>query len=345
MSSRLYDGAVAEHPRRAAFNATGIASVVAGAALFALVLWKVGVGDVWEGATKIGWWLLVVVALGGLRFLARAVAWSACIEPPHRLPIAEAFKGVVAGDTVGNATPLGPVLGEPAKAAYARGTVPVGVALTALAIETLIYTLSAAAMIAAGMLALLFAFDPPEQMRLAGEVSVVAIVLLFVVAMLVLWRRPAILSRLLPLAGGRHAARTDRVRALEQEVYTFASRRGRVVAAVIACELAFHALGVLEVHVTLSVINGEPPPFLTSFILETANRLFAVVFKFIPFQLGVAEAGTAVATEVLGLGRTTGVTIALIRKVRMVVWAFVGAGLLARGRRAPDRAKEARRVQ
>ena len=96
------------------------------------MLWKVGVGDVWEGTTKIGWWLLVVVALGGLRFL-RAVAWSA-----HRTaaPAAdrEAFKGVVAGDTVGNATPLGPVLGEPAKAAYARGTVRS--ALTALAIET-----------------------------------------------------------------------------------------------------------------------------------------------------------------------------------------------------------------
>ena len=42
---------------------------------------------------------------------------------------------------------------------------------------------------------------------------------------------------------------------------------------------------------------------------------------------------------------TAGVTIALIRKVRMVVWAFVGAGLLARGRRLPDPEKQARRVQ
>src|SRR5688572_25600406 len=101
-------GAVAEHPRRAAFNATGIASVVAGAALFALVLWNVGVAEVWEGITKLRWWLLAVIALGGLRFLVRALAWRACIEPPHRLTVAEAFKGVVAGDTVGNATPLGP---------------------------------------------------------------------------------------------------------------------------------------------------------------------------------------------------------------------------------------------
>ena len=335
--------AVAEHPRREAFSATGIISAVAGAALFALVVWQAGPTQVWDGIARIGWWLLLVVALGGLRFLARAIAWSACIEPPHSLPIGDAFKGVVAGDTVGNATPLGPVLGEPAKAAYARGRVPVGVVVTALAVENLFYSLSAAAMIPAGTLALLFAFDPPAQMRLAGEAAVAVIALLFVAAVVALWRKPAVLSRLVALVPGRGAARAEKVRALEQQIYTFASRRGSVVAVAIACELAFHALGVLEAHITLTVIDGEAPPLLTSFILETANRLFAVLFKVVPFQLGVGEAGTAVVTEVLGMGGTTGVTVAVVRKARMAAWALVGAALLAR--RRLDGGESARRVQ
>ena len=286
-----------------------------------------------------------MVALGGLRFLVRAIAWSLCVEPPHRLPIGDAFKGVVAGDTIGNATPLGPVLGEPAKAAYARGTIPVGTVLTALAIENLFYSLSAAAMIAAGTLALLFAFDPPEQMRLAGEVAVAVILLAFVAAMLVLWRRPAVLSRLLSLAGTRGESRAGKVRALEQQIYTFGSRRGATIPAVIACELAFHALGVVEAHLTLTIINGTPPPLLTSFILETANRLFAVLFKFIPFQVGAGEIGTAAVTVVLGMSDTTGVTVAVVRKVRMVAWALVGAVLLARRRGLGVPTTRARDVQ
>lgn len=345
MRRRLYDGAVAEHPRREGFSATGIVSVVAGAALFALVLWNVGAAEVWQGVTKIGWWLLLVIALGGLRFLLRATAWSACIEPPYRLGIADAFKGVVAGDTVGNATPLGPVLGEPAKAAYARGTVPVGVALTALAIENLVYSLSAAAMIAAGTLALLFAFDPPQRMRIAGEAAVGVILLMFVVAMVMLWRRPAILSRLLPLVGGKSEPRAEKVRALEHQIYTFASRRGGVVAAVIACDLAFHALGVVEAHLTLTLINGEAPPLLISFILETANRLFAVLFKVVPFQWGFGELGTAAVTEVLGMGGTAGVTVSIIRKVRMLAWALVGVALLVWRRGVGATADPAHRVQ
>lgn len=331
--------AVAEHPRRA-FNASGILALIAGVVLFALVLWNVDASKVWEGVTKLRWWLLVVIALGGLRFLSRAVAWSACIEPPHRLPVLDAFKGVIAGDTVGNATPLGPVLGEPAKVAYARGGVPFGVVLTALAVENVFYSLSAAAMIAAGLLALLFAFNLPAQVRLAGQAAVGVIALVFIAAVLMLWRRPAVLSRLLALIPGKSATRAEKVRALEQQIYTFASRRGGVVVLALACELAFHALGVVEAYLTLTLINGTPPPLLSAFILETANRLFAVIFKPVPFLFGVGEVSTAVVTDVLGLGGTTGVTVAVVRKARMAAWALVGAALLARRRvDSPDRAR------
>ena len=59
------------------------------------------------------------------------------------------------GDALGNATPLGPLVSEPAKVAFVRDRVPLGVAFTALAIENLFYTLSVAAVIAAGTIALL----------------------------------------------------------------------------------------------------------------------------------------------------------------------------------------------
>ena len=69
---------------------------------------------------------------------------------------------------------------------------------------------------------------------------------------------------------------------------------------------------------------------MTAFILETAQRLLTVLFKVIPFQMGVGELGTAAVTNVLGLGSTIGVTAAVIRKGRMAAWAIVGAALLGR---------------
>jgi hypothetical protein len=309
-------------------------------ALFAVVLWRADPREVWAGIVSLGWWFAIIVVIGGLRFLARAIAWTACVEPPHELPITTAFAGVVAGDTVGNLTPLGPVLGEPAKAAYVRGTVPVGEALTGLAIENLLYSLSAAAMIAAGTLALLQTFEAPTEVRQLGQIAIGAVLVLFATAMVLLWRQPALFSRWIPLVakeGTRLRSKTERIRALEQQVYTFASRRPAALLTVVGCEGVFHALGVMEIYITLLAITGKSPAVLAAFILETAQRLFTVVFKVVPFQMGVSELGTAVVTNVLGLGATVGVTVAVTRKARMAAWAVVGGLLLARrGLARPD---------
>jgi hypothetical protein len=97
-----------------------------------------------------------------------------------------------------------------------------------------------------------------------------------------------------------------------------------------ALELLFHVLGVVEVHVTLWLMLGAPPPLLTSFILETANRLITVVFKIVPLQVGVNEAGTAVVAQLLGLGSTVGIMLGFVRKARILVWMLIGTALLVR---------------
>jgi hypothetical protein len=314
-----------------AFSATTALSIAGGAALFAIVVWKVGPAEILEGFRRLGWGIAMVVALGGLRFAARAAAWMACIEAPHALPFRAAFAAVVAGDTLGNATPLGPVVGEPAKIAYVRHQLPAAVALTALAIENLLYSLSTAAMIGAGMVALLFAFNVPVAIREISEVAIAVVVVIFAVSLVMLWRKPALLSRWLPLTGAPGAtlrSRAEKVRALEGEIYTFASRRPAGLATTLACEALFHGLGVLEAFITIWLLTDRQPTILVAFIMETAQRLMTVAFKVVPFQIGVGEAATTVFTQMLGLGDSLGLNFALARRARVAVWAAVGALLL-----------------
>lgn len=327
-------------PRRQ-FTAVGILTVVAGTALFAWLVWTVGPAEIWSSFRQIGWNLGWILALGGLRFAVRAAAWTLCIESPHRLSFGAAFTAEICGDALGNATPLGPLVGEPAKIACVRGRVPVRAALTALAIENVFYTLSVAAMIAAGAIALLFSVDLPLRLRQFSEVAVGCIVLFFAAAMWVLWRRPAVVDTLLRArrrkalpdsasANATAVSRLENLRAVEQEVFTFASRRRGALAPLVGLELLFHALGVAEKHLTLWLILPTPPALLTSFIVETADRLITVAFKFVPFQVGFGEAGTGLITGILGLGTAPGVTLSIVRKARMGIWALVGTALLIR---------------
>ena len=103
-----------------------------------------------------------------------------------------------------------------------RGRIPLGPAATALAIENVFYTLSAAAMIAAGMVALLFEFQLPPGLRRVGEGTIAASVVLFGVALWLLWRQPALVSR--ALSGSRLESHAEGVRRIEDRIYGFVVR-------------------------------------------------------------------------------------------------------------------------
>ena len=135
-----------------------------------------------------------------------------------------------------------------------------------------------------------------------------------------------------PVSAANEPTVSGRVQAVEEDIYSFASRRRRAVLPVILLELTFHALGVLETHLAMWMILGHLPPLLDSFIIETANRLITVAFKFIPFQLGVGEVGAAMVTTVLRLGPEPGGILSIVRKARMGTWALAGGALLMRRR-------------
>ena len=310
-------------------SVSGLVTALIGLGLLAWMVWSVGVAKIVADVRQVGWMLIAIVAIGGVRFLLRAAAWRQCLEPPHRLSLADAFAAVVSGDTIGNITPLGPLVGEPAKAAFVRSRVALGPALTALAIENVLYTLSTAAMIAAGMVALLISFQTPSAIRGVGELAVAGTLVLFGVALWMLWRQPALISRALALAPPlrRHS---ERIQEIESRIYTFTSRhRGRLPLLAVT-EVSFHVFGVAENYLTLWALLGVAPPLLIAFILETVNRLITVVFRFIPMRLGVDEVGTGYLTQLLGLGVSVGTSIAIIRKLRILSWALVGGILLVR---------------
>ncbi len=314
-------------------NLVGIVTTALGLVLFAWFVSKVGFGEIWSGLAQVGWGLVAIIALAGLRFATRATAWTLCLEPPHRLSFRAAFAAVLAGDAIGNLTPLGIFASEPAKAAFVRDRVPLGPALTALAIENIFYILSVAAMIALSTAALLMEFSLPPAVRHAAWVSLVAIAGGFVVAAVLLWKQPALvtraLTRVIP-SGSRLQNRVGQLHDLEEQIYTFSVRRRGVLAPLVAAEAMFHVLGVMEVHLTWWLIQGAPPALMTAFIFEGANRLVQVLFKFVPFRTGVDELTTGSFTAMLGFGAALGTTMAIVRKIRTIAWVLVGTSLLIR---------------
>lgn len=319
-------------PPRRTLTLAGLLTTAAGIALFIWLIWAAGPRVVWDGIRQVGWGLAAIIVLGGIRFALRASAWVRCLEPPHTLRLSEAFTAVVSGDALGNLTPLGPLVSEPAKVAIVRNRVSISAAFTALAIENVFYTLSVAAVIAAGTIALLLRGGLASDVRLVAEIAIGMVLATYVAVAWLLLRKPALLSRSIEalgrvLASPRLSTRMEKIRRLEHDIYTFTSRRRQTVGPLIATELGFHLLGVIEVHLTLWLL-GTQPRLADSFIFETVNRLSTVLFKFVPQQPGLNEGATVLAAQVLGFSFQTGSTLGFVRRARMLFWQLAGMTLL-----------------
>ncbi len=315
---------------------SGLAAAAAGIALFVYFVERTGVADIAAGAGRLGWVFLVVAALGGLRLAARALAWRSCLDGPHRLTRRHAFCATVAGDTLGNLTPLGLLASEPAKTLFAGDREPASRTLPALAVENLFFTLSAALVVAGGAVALVLRLGPTDRWWIAGAALVGTLVLLIAAVHGVIWRRLHPASGLLagvarhPAAAGTLRGWAERVRRIEDRVYDLYPRAPRRLAVVAGWELGFHALAVLEIYLVLAFVSDVAPTPLDAFVLESTNRLLAAAFKVVPLRIGVDEAGTAAVAELLAFGGAAGVTLAIVRKARMLVWMTVGVLLLVR---------------
>ena len=149
-------------------------------------------------------------------------------------------------------------------------------------------------------------------------------------------RRPAILSRLARLVAartGRGLAAPERLREVEEHFYGVLAWPIARIARVAAWESLFHAAAVTEVFLVLRLLPaGRTVSLIDAFVLETAGRLIVVAFKFVPYRLGVDEAGAALVARALTLDPAVGVALALVRRIRILCWNAVGLIALARRR-------------
>ena len=202
----------------------GVASALLGLALFAVTLRQTGAGPILDGIRRIGLWFPVVLALAGARFWLRARAWVLCTDDPSTLPTADAFRAMVAGDALGNLTPLGLLASEPAKAALVRHRGTLMSALSSIAVENLLYSLSVAVVIVAGTVAMLFTFEVPKALLVASLLAAGGVAGLVAVSALFLIRGWKVVTPALDWLDGRRlvplAVRTrlEKLRDLEGSV-------------------------------------------------------------------------------------------------------------------------------
>lgn len=304
-------------------HALTVAAALGGVALFAYALRRAGVGEIVDGVRRVGWGLLPILALAGVRFLLRAQCWRLCMPADSRLPFRQAFAAFLAGDAVGNVTPLGLVASEPAKVLLTRHRLATRESVASLAVDNLVYTASVATVVALGVVVVLLTVPLAFEWR---EAAVVSLVGMAAAAVGALWLLRGTWSD----TRGRRPPWRERLASLRQSVLQFSAGHPERLGIVFLLHLTFHAVAVLEVFLTLRWLLGDGSVTLgQAVVFEALNRVVTVLFKFVPFRVGVDEALSGALAPLLSVQPAAGVTLAVVRKARNLFWTGVGLLLIA----------------
>jgi hypothetical protein len=309
--------------RRVPARLLAAACTLGGAALFAWVVRRTGPADILEGIQRVGWGLLAILALAGLRLALRAAAWRLCMAPGARLTFGRAFSAFLAGDTAGTITPFGILASEPTKVFLTRHHLATRDSIASLAVENLLYALSVVAMVAVGFVVLLDTVPLSQEWRW----SLIAALAALAAGAGIAWR---LMRGTWDERRGARSPLRERAAAARQAVAGFAAEYTGQLWQAFALDAAFHALAVIEVFLTLRWLLGDRSPTLAqAVVFESVNRIIIVAFKFVPFRIGVDEALTGALAPILSLNPTAGVSLAVVRKVRSLFWAGVGLVVIA----------------
>jgi hypothetical protein len=321
-----------------------VLAALAGLLLFAYAVRRAGVAEILEAVRGVGWGLLPILALGGVRFVIRAEAWRLCMPADGRVPWRDAFTAFLAADAMGNVTPLGLLASEPTKLFLLRHHLAPRDSVAALTIDNLVYTASVLAMIGTGVLVVLVTVPLSFAWREIGIAALVALAAMVPIGVLALrgwWRTDR----------GERPAWRERLAELRRAVLAFSSSHPARLWRVFALDLLFHAVAIVEAYLALGWLLGDRRPTVAqAIVFESLNRAVTVAFKFVPFRVGIDEATTGAVAPLLGVNLLGGVALAVVRKVRNLFWAGIGLAIIgvhhARAARATGRRENvhARRI-
>ena len=289
--------------------------------LFAWVMAHVGLPRMVEQLKAMRVALPIVLVLSALRLLLQSITWSASLKGENISVELSRLIGVrLASQSMGYLTVLGPVISEPMKIKL-LGTASEPT-ITATFLDDGVYWFTSALLAIAGIVSM-----PLVAVHGATYHWIPAI---FVTASLVavIARRTPILSGALRAFGTRAPSWLKRAENIEASIRTYRLNHPALVNRMFWIDVACQVLMVSEVVVVLWSLR-LPIRFVAVLAIEGMTRTLKMISGWIPARLGSDEGGAISAFALTGLSPILGLSLALTRRSRDLLWALIGIGWLA----------------
>ena len=316
-----------------------------GIAVLAIMVAQLNFAEVCTAVSHAGYWFAAVLALWALLYIFNTAAWYVIIQAGGRVKVPRAwlYKITVSGFALNYATPGGLMGGEPYRI---------------MSLSPLIGTERASSSVILYVMTHIFSHFWFWLLSImlfvvwgrhtGATVSVAAASTLFCLAGLwffMVGYKKGIALRLatwlshLPWVGKRVRAFADshheQLLTIDHQVAALHHQNKRTLVTAVVLELLCRVCSAAEIYFTILVLTPHIT-YVQCILILAFTSLFANILFFIPLQLGGREGGFLMSAAGLGMTASTGIFVALIVRLRELVWTGIGLLLIKCERQHPN---------
>ena len=306
-----------------------------GIAMFAVMLSQLDYREVWDGLKSAGYWFFAVLALWGVLYVLNTAAWYIIIksgsEEKTKINFFWLYKVTVSGFALNYTTPCGLMGGEPYRIMALSPKIGTERASSSVILYAMTHIIFWLLSIFLYLLTEKLTFFMGVILSLAGAFCVLG-----------LWffikgYRKGLAVRLMNfvrhIPGLKKWARgfidkhKEQLDTVDSQIAALHNQNPKTFVSAVLLELVCRFCSAFEIMFILLVLM-DGVSFAQCVLILAFTSLFANLLFFIPLQLGGREGGFIMSTAGLALSAGAGIFVALIVRVRELVWTAIGLLLI-----------------
>ena len=316
---------------------------VFGLAVLALMVTQLDFAQVWSGLTRAGYWFVAVIALWFFLYMFNTASWYVIINNAgdaddknvKKVGFWWLYKITVSGFALNYATPGGLMGGEPYRIMSLSPKIGTERASSSVILFAMTHIFSHFWFWFLSVL--LYVVVHPVGVVMGAMLSVVTLFTLVAIWFFVKGYKKGIAVSILGLlsrfplvkrwAQGFFERHREQLANIDSQIASLHNQNPKAFVSAVLLELSCRIVSALEIYFILLVIQPSAN-YLDSILILAFTSLFANMLFFMPLQLGGREGGFLMSAKGLSLTTSAGIFVALIVRVRELIWTAIGLLLI-----------------